>query len=373
MTDRSCDIILPVCDQFQFTKNCIESIIARTTTPYRIIVINNGKNEDTGIYLEDVRKRLGEKILIIKNETNVGWVKALNQGIAASTAAYICFQNDDTVVTEGWLEKMISILEKDLKVGIVNPSWEGRPEHVSIDDYGRLVEKKHRGDYIETDWARGFCVVLKKAVVDKIGNIDEIYGLAYFDDVDFSVRAIEAGFLVALALDTYVYHHRNVTFFQVLKGGKWNALHEKNKLIYYKRWGRPLNIAVVLGRDACAGNALEKIKGSIFYIARKQHHIDIWCPCDLSGVIRHTNVRIKKHGVFLTRVLAFCEFLLNMKKKEVKRYAAVFILDKTFGNLVKRSGLLRDAPLYADETGAGFEDFMKKRADEIKEDTKRRC
>ena len=46
-----CDIILPICDQFEYTKGCIESIIAKTHTPYRIIIINNGKDEHTRIYL----------------------------------------------------------------------------------------------------------------------------------------------------------------------------------------------------------------------------------------------------------------------------------------------------------------------------------
>jgi len=106
-----CDIILPVCDQFEFTKACIESIIAGTDTPYRLIVINNGKNEMTRAYLEKVKGRLGDALVVVKNDTNIGWVKALNQGIAISDAPYLCFQNDDTVVTRGWLRKMIRILE----------------------------------------------------------------------------------------------------------------------------------------------------------------------------------------------------------------------------------------------------------------------
>jgi GT2 family glycosyltransferase len=324
MNDIRCDIILPVCDQFEFTKNCVESIIKNTVVGYRLIVVNNGKNVSTAAYLVELKSRLGNRLEVIKNPENIGWVKALNQGIAVSRAPYLCFQNDDTIVTAGWLNRMIDVLDKNEKIGIVNPSWEGRPANISIDEYGRRLEKKFAGKFIETDWARGFSVVIKREVVEKIGGVDEIYGLAYFDDVDFSVRAINAGFLVALALDTYVYHHRNVTFFEVLKGPRWNELHEKNKLIYYKRWGRPLKIAMVLdGRQFKNRDAVENLKKTVYYIARRQHHIDIFSPRNIGGEIRHTNVSIKRSGP-LARLWAGVELYFNSRKKPSKRYAAIF-------------------------------------------------
>ncbi len=52
-----CDIILPVCDQFEFTEPCIESMIRNTDTPFRLIVINNGKNPRTRQYLNALEKR----------------------------------------------------------------------------------------------------------------------------------------------------------------------------------------------------------------------------------------------------------------------------------------------------------------------------
>lgn len=372
MSPIECDIILPVCDQFEFTKNCIESIIANTLIPYRIIVINNGKNEDTRAYLSDVKNRIGDRLLVIKNETNIGWVKALNQGIALSKSPYLCFQNDDTIVTKSWLEKMIKILKENKKIGLVNPSWENRPNHMSIAEYGDFIEKKYRGKYIETDWARGFSVVLKREVVDRIGNIDEIYGLAYFDDVDFSVRAINAGFLVVLALDTYVYHHRNVTFFEVLKGKRWNELHEKNKLIYYKKWGRPLKLALILNKESCANaDSLNAISDTVYYLARKQHRIDIWSPCNVSDKFQHTNVTFKGPGAFFTGPAAFFALYSNSRKASLKRYSAVFSFDKGFGSFVAGKRLLNDVPVYADTLGGDFNAFIRKRADTLKEETRK--
>jgi len=344
-----CDIILPVCDQFEFTKKCVESIVRNTDSPFRLIIINNGKNPDTGKLLEDLERNRDVETVIVRNARNVGWVKALNKGIELSRAPYVCFQNDDTVVTHGWLRKMIGILESRPDFGMINPAWEGRPAGVSIEGFNAALEKRRKRRFIETDWCRGFSVVIKRAVIEKIGKVDEVYGLAYFDDVDYSVRAIEAGFITLVALDTYVYHHRNVTFFEVLKGGKWNELHEKNKLIYYKKWGRPLKIMIILGKKIWKNELiLNRVEDTVFYLARKQHHIDIWSPRKLKGRFLHTNVRLRVFSGFLTNAFsAFCLYL-NGRKKSGKRYDIVF----------------------RNTEDPSFPEFAKETADRMKEGTK---
>ena len=324
LEEYKCDIILPVCDQYDFTKNCIESIIRNTDTPYRLIVINNGTNPDTKKLLDDLEKNREIETTIMHNASNIGWVKALNKGIELLDAPYVCFQNDDTIVTGGWLRKMIDTLSLSDKFGMINPSWEGRPGSVSIEDYNRSLENSGK-KLIETDWCRGFSVVIKRSVVEKIGKVDEIYGLAYFDDVDYSVTAIEAGFLCLKALDTYVYHCRNVTFFEVLKGKRWNELHEKNKLIYYKKWGKPLKIAIILDKEICKDtHSLDKIEKTLFSLARKQHHIYLWSPKRFDSKFQHTNIKLKVFHPLFLKSIASLDLYWNKKKRPEKRYNAVF-------------------------------------------------
>ncbi len=366
-----CDIILPVCDQFRFTKDCIESIISNTSTPYRLIVVNNGTSDDTKKYLSEIKARLGDRLVVIENATNVGWVRALNQGIERSHTPFLCFQNDDTIVTKGWLAKMIGILERDKRIGVVNPEWEGRPNYISIEDYGRSLEEKHKGRYIETDWARGFCVVFRKDVLDAIGKVDEEYNPAYFDDVDFSVRAINAGFLVVRSLDTYVYHHRNATFFEVLKGKKWNEVHERNKHLYYRKWGRPLKIVMVLDGESCGNaDAVRRAKETVFYLARKQHHLKIWAPSALKDQFQHTNVIVISPPGFLKRLSVLLDLRLNSGKKAGKRYDGVFIFEKKFGNFLTRNRSLKNLGIYFPDGGTDFHGFIKYKVNAMKEATK---
>lgn len=341
-----CDIILPVCDQFEYTKACIESIIAKTRTPYRIVIINNGRNAPTERYLKDLKAAGRCELEILQNEENIGWVRAINKGIEISKAPYLCFQNDDTVVTDNWLGNMLAVFEKDKRIGIINPTWEGKPPTEDIETFARHIHK-HEGKFVETDWARGFCVLVKREVIERIGGLDDIFSPAYFDDVDFSVRAIEAGYLCVRALDTYVHHYRNKTFFEVLRANRWNELHEKNRLTYYKKWGRPLKIALILENGIFTdGSYLNEVEGLSFYLARKQHRIYLYSPRGLNNRFGHTNIIKRLYPSFLFRLLTYLDIKKAQSQINGKRYAAVFNIgpgdDGLLDFIRRRVDLLKD-------------------------------
>ena len=145
-----------------------------------------------------------------------------------------------------------------------------------------------------------------------------------------------------------------MTFFEVLKGKSWNELHEKNKLIYYKKWGRPLKIAIILDGSSC--NNEDKLAGiidTVFYLARKQHHIDIWSPCKVGNRFRHTNINFKSYNILLMRPLVSLNLYMNKTKKLEKQYNATFSYDV-------RSNI----------AGEDFNNSIKKQVDAMKEKTK---
>jgi len=365
-----CDIILPVCDQFEFTKDCIGSIRKYTDTPYRLIIINNGTNPDTKRLLDGLERDGSVETTIVHNDHNIGWVKALNKGMELSTAPFVCFQNDDTLVTAGWLRKMITTLDMHPQFGLINPSWEGRPAGVTVDRYNEVLERKGAGRFIETDWCRGFSVVVKRSVMERIGDVDERYGLAYFDDVDYSVTAIEAGFLCLKALDTYVYHHKNVTFFEILKGPKWNELHEKNKKVYYKKWGKPLKIAVMPDpaslRDAFLAQEMIDL---VYELARKQHRVHVWSSnAAFAGKIVHTNVVVHHLQRSFLGAGRFFDLMLNAAKKVSKRYDAVFVQNAKHAARL-RARFAGKLDIY-DDDGKNFKECVTEKTRQLKENTK---
>jgi len=265
---------------------------------------------------------------------------------------------------------MITALGSSTEFGLINPSWEGRPPNMSIDRYNLFLENRTKKTYVETDWCRGFSVVLKRAVMEKIGTIDEIYGLAYFDDVDYSVTAIEAGFRCLLSLDTFVYHHRNVTFFEILKGPKWNELHEKNKHIYYHKWGRPLKVFIRIPGDVLKNEGQrERIEEMVYYLARKQHRVYLWCSDSrLKNSIFHTNIVVRAFPCCSSDVLAEMDLFFNARKKEAKRYNAVFVGDERMAaSFSKRYQALR---VFGWKAGDPVDTFIKHTVDRLKEKTK---
>ena len=117
-----CDIVIPIWNQLPVTRECIDSILNCTDYPYRLILIDNGSDPDTRDYLRSLEGIKDPGVVLIRNENNLGFVKAVNQGIKASRGQYICLMNNDTVAAKGWLSELVRILETDRDTGMVNPS-----------------------------------------------------------------------------------------------------------------------------------------------------------------------------------------------------------------------------------------------------------
>ena len=111
MQKNSCDIIIPVWNELDATAECINSIVKHTHYPYRLVIIDNASDAPTRDYLRSLRDRKEINLELIRNERNLGFVKAVNQGIVLSDAPYLCIMNNDTVATAGWLEVMINAME----------------------------------------------------------------------------------------------------------------------------------------------------------------------------------------------------------------------------------------------------------------------
>src|SRR3990170_4236843 len=114
-----CDIVIPVWNQPELTKRCLESITQYTPEPHRVIVIDNASEEPTRNLLKNYSTL--ENVTLITNQENLGFAVAVNQGIRASGSEYVCFINNDVAVTEGWLTELIDVANSDTKIGLVNP------------------------------------------------------------------------------------------------------------------------------------------------------------------------------------------------------------------------------------------------------------
>ncbi|RLE45795.1 MAG: glycosyl transferase family 1, partial [Candidatus Methanomethylicota archaeon] len=205
----SCDIIIPVWNQLELTKDCIEHIVRNTHYPYRLVIIDNGSQQETREYLEELSRSNNPPVTLIRNQTNLGFVKAVNQGLKASNADYVCLLNNDVLVSKGWLDEMIGVANRQAGIGIVNPDSSEEADTDLADNllgYRAQSRKPYQGDYIEIMGAMGFCMLIKREVIDRIGILDEIFGIGGYDDMDYSRRAWQAGYKCVKARGAYVIH-----------------------------------------------------------------------------------------------------------------------------------------------------------------------
>lgn len=113
------DILIPAINNSYFTCALIESIKKSTGIAFNIIYIDNGSEIDE---FNNVVKSLNNTMhIIIRNNENLGFVKAINQGLKLSRAKYICFQNNDTLIFNNCFERLIKHLENHQNVGIISP------------------------------------------------------------------------------------------------------------------------------------------------------------------------------------------------------------------------------------------------------------
>ena len=241
----SCDIIIPVWNQLELTERCIESVEKNTLHPYRLIIVDNASGPESAAYLEAAHKRLKGRSLLIKNAKNQGFIKAVNKGLLASKAKFICVLNNDTIVTQGWLGEMIRLFDLDPGIGIVNPSsnslGQKLPKGVSPDSYAAGIIHQS-GRYANIGSALGFCMLMKRSLFGEIGKLDEIYGTGNFDDTDLSMRAKREGYKTVRACASYVYHKEQGSF-NILKTFKRDF--KINREIFEARWGKVKRVIVV--------------------------------------------------------------------------------------------------------------------------------
>jgi len=244
-----CDIVMPVWNKRKLTEQCLAGIFQHTRGEYSVIIIDNASDEPAAEYMRDVSRRHPDKIKLIRNSHNAGFTKAVNQGIRASSGGYVCILNNDTVVSDDWLGEMIRIAESSPEIGIVNPSSNfgaKKPRNITYEQYAAGRTKDKRGQLVETAGPVGFCYLIKREVIDKIGLMDECFNPGYFEDTEYAIRARNAGYKSVFAKGAFVFHFEHASF----KKRGFNALFKKSEEKFYAMHKRPERILYVLTRTA---------------------------------------------------------------------------------------------------------------------------
>lgn len=203
---------------------CLQSVSERTTgVDYEVIVVDNASRDGS---VEAVRTRF-PSVTVIANAENDGFAKACNQAAAVSSGRYLLLLNSDTVMQRGTLRTMVSCLDQHLDIGAVSCLQRDEQGQIlqscfpfpSIRDHVRYAEtlpmvvRRLVGTMSPMDctqsqdveWANGACLMVRKAVFDRLGGLDERFFM-YFEDVDLCRRVQQLGYRVRHVADGEVVH-----------------------------------------------------------------------------------------------------------------------------------------------------------------------
>lgn len=252
--DRKTSIIILTYNNLTYNKICVDSIRKYTTEgTYELIVVDNNSTDGTKQWL---REQMDIKSIL--NDENLGFSKGCNIGIVASKKENdVLFLNNDTVVTPNWLDNLKICLYSDDKVGatasITNNCSNFQAINVpysNIDDmipFATANNVSNHEKWEQKSRLVAFCMIIKRDVLNKIGNFDERFTPGNFEDDDISMRIIEAGYKLFLCNDSFIHHFGSASFNKDYT--KFSKLLMVNAKKFEDKWGFNSNSCSILKFD----------------------------------------------------------------------------------------------------------------------------
>ncbi|WP_268624021.1 glycosyltransferase [Paenibacillus alvei] len=220
------DIIIPIYNAYEELVECVESVMKNTDYEYRLILIDDcSPDKRIREYLNLLNKKHNQ-IVALYNEENLGFVSTVNKGMEYSDSDVILL-NSDTEVTPRWLSNLNKCAYSSKNIATVTPFTNNGticsvplfgqdnpiPDGYTTDEFAQMIESISMNKYPVLPTAVGFCMLIKREVLNKIGLFDDInFAKGYGEENDFCCRVMENGYLNVLADNVFVYHKGSMSF-----------------------------------------------------------------------------------------------------------------------------------------------------------------
>ncbi len=231
----------------EFISPCLDSVARNSSWPnYEIILVDNHSTDETPQMISAYAAS-DPRIRVVQADRNLGFAGGNNLASQYARGDYLLFLNPDTVVTPGWIGRLVRHFETGKEVGAVAAvtNFSGNETKVSF-AYRDVLEMErfalqraadHAGEAIDIAMAPLYCVLVLRAAWDKLGGLDENFELGMFEDDDFSLRLKRAGYCVVAAEDCFIHHFGNGSFSKI-PPERALATFEKNKRRFEAKWKR---------------------------------------------------------------------------------------------------------------------------------------
>lgn len=235
--------------------NCLDSVENNLRLGDEVILVDNGSIDNTLLVINNFIAGK-EQFKIVENNTNLGFSAGTNIGIKASKNPYIVLLNPDTIVTQNWLDHLLEHFNEN-NIAAVGPisnyvaglqkmefyQKENFIQNAPLHEIASKFYEWLRGYSVETKLLIGFCMAIRKDVLDKLGLLDEDLFLGN-DDLELSWRLRLNGYSLKVAADTFIYHEGQQSF-ETEEKSKTSALVQESTECLYKKLQRHYGITGV--------------------------------------------------------------------------------------------------------------------------------
>jgi GT2 family glycosyltransferase len=214
-------IVIPVFNKWELTWKCLMAVSENTRdVAHEVIVIDNGSSDDTAVALP-----LLDDIRMARNDTNLGFARASNQGAALARGKYLLFLNNDTEVQPGWLAPMVAELDRHQEVALVGSkllypngtiqhggvifTYAG-PEPITPLHLHNRQPAAVSHQRLELRAVTAACMLARPAVFNELGGFDEAF-VNGGEDVDLCLKVWRSGRKIVFTPDSVVIHHESVS------------------------------------------------------------------------------------------------------------------------------------------------------------------
>jgi O-antigen biosynthesis protein len=239
-------IIIPVHNKFSVTYDCLDSITkAPSDRTFEIIIADDCSDDETLL----AALVFAGAVRIVRNTSNLGFVRTCNAGAALARGRYLFFLNNDTLVKPGWLDELVQTFEQVPNVGIAGSKLlfpDGKLQEAGgiiwrLGDGWNWGRGRDPNDPAfsflrDADWVSGAALMIERPLFEQLGGFDEYYAPAYYEDTDLAFRVRALGKRVVVQPASEIVHLEGVSAGTDTSGPGMKRFQVVNHAKFYRRW-----------------------------------------------------------------------------------------------------------------------------------------
>jgi GT2 family glycosyltransferase len=262
---NQCDVVIVNFNAGLFLKDAVASVTLSPAVAH-VYIVDNGST-DTSLELLDLVQ--DDRLMTIRNASNLGFAAGCNIGLARATAESVLVLNPDCRVVDGAIERLAAVLQSGDRVGMVGPlllnpdgseQAVGRrkfptPRVLFEQTFGPSRPQPLPKQPVDVEAISGACMMVRRAAAAAVGPMDEAYFL-HFEDLDWCMRFRQQGWNILFVPDAKVTHQKGISSrtrplaVEYYKHRGILRFYQKFLSDAYSRWQMALMIIVVWSRFA---------------------------------------------------------------------------------------------------------------------------